>query len=85
MGLAADGEGRPLPLGPVKLAGVHVAGSAVSRRCLGVNVVEGEGGDQLPLPFGRGGVMENAAAGAMMVWHPANRRAGCGDEWLERG
>ncbi len=53
IGLAVEDVGAPLPLGVVELAGVKVTGTEVSIRCLGVDLVPGEGGDQLPLPFGR--------------------------------
>ena len=49
-GLAADDGGAPAPLG-VAVAGVNVTGTEVSIRCLGVEVVEGVGEVQLPLPL----------------------------------
>ena len=50
IGLAVDDEGAPLPL-VVELAGVNVTGTEVSIRCLGIDLVGGEAGDRLSLPF----------------------------------
>lgn len=77
IGLAVEDGGAPLPFGVTVLAGVNVTGTDVSIRCLGVDLVEGEGGDQLPLPLGRRGVIGRAAAGAMMQEHPVKRRLAC--------
>ena len=52
IGLAADDGGPPIPLGVVAEAGVKVTGIEVSIRCLGVDLADGDGEGQLPLPLG---------------------------------
>ena len=65
IGLAVDDEGAPVPLGVEAVAGVKVTGTEVSIRCLGVDLAEGEGEDQLPLPLGGWGVVNEIIEGVM--------------------
>ncbi len=68
MGLAVEDGGGPVPLGVVPVAGVKVTGTEVSIRGLGVDLADGEGEDQLPVPLSCWGVLGVVAEGAIVEY-----------------
>ena len=83
-GLAAEDGGGPVPFGVAPVAGVNVTGIAVSIRGLGVDLADGEGEGQLPVPLGCWGVIGVVAEGAIVGQHREYRGRSRGSRGCQR-